>query len=386
MIKNKIKILLENWLLTVDKTILGIYFIFLILSLIFIFTASTSVATRINVNDFYFFKHQLFFVVLSSGILICLSFLDESILKKSIKILFIISFLLLLSVQFFGFQTKGARRWIYIFNFSIQPTEILKPILIILNAYLLEKFSNTKNFKYILITIFLYLICMVLIYKQPDIGTLILLTLVFFSQIFLLDIIKIKHSIFIGLFVLLLFIISYLTLPHVNNRINTFIYGIKDPSNVNYQVKTSISSYKHSGVLGKGFLEGEVKNYIPDAHTDFIFPAITEEFGFIIAFLIISLYFYLFFRVIIKANLDKEDLFRFLSLYGLSLLIIFQTIINIGVSLNLFPTKGMTLPLLSYGGSSLIGTSLNISAIIILTKKTFNTKMDAESSFIKNNL
>ena len=138
--------------------------------------------------------------------------------------------------------------------------------------------------------------------------------------------------------------------------------------------------------MGKGFLEGEVKNYIPDAHTDFIFPAITEEFGFIIAFLIISLYFYLFFRVIIKANLDKEDLFRFLSLYGLSLLIIFQTIINIGVSLNLFPTKGMTLPLLSYGGSSLIGTSLNISAIIILTKKTFNTKMDAESSFIKNNL
>lgn len=380
MIKNKIKILLENWFLTIDKTILLIYFVFLFLSSIFIFTSSSSVATRINMGEFYFFKHQIFFIGIASSIFLFLTFLDEKTFKKTTKIFFLISFFLLILVPFLGFQAKGAKRWLYIFGFSIQPTEILKPALIVLNAYLLEKFNNTKNIKFFLITIFIYLFCVFLIYKQPDIGTLVLITLVFFAQIFLLNFIKIKDSIFIILFIMLLFFISYLTLPHVNNRINNFILSLKDPSNVNYQVKTSISSYKHSGFLGQGFLEGEVKNYIPDAHTDFIFPAITEEFGFLISFLIITLYFYLFFRIILKANMDKENLFRLLSLYGLSFLILFQATINIGVSLNILPTKGMTLPLLSYGGSSLIGTSINIAIIIILTKKTFNTTMNAESS------
>lgn len=380
MLKNKIKILLENWSLTVDKTVLAIYFIFLAIGSVSVFTSSSVVATKIDIDNFYFFKHQIIFAILSSCMLLFLSFLSETTLKKSVKVLFIVSFILLLSVHFFGFQTKGAKRWIYIFGFSMQPTEILKPILIILNAYLLEKFNDTKNIKFLIITIVLYLICTFLIYKQPDIGTLILLTLSFFTQIFLLDFIKIRNSIFIGIFVCVLFLLSYFTLPHVNSRINNFILSLKDPTTTNYQVKMSINSYKHSGILGRGFLEGEVKDYIPDSHTDFIFPAITEEFGFIIAFLIISLYFYLFFRVIIKANLDKEDIFKFLSLYGLSTLILFQAVINIGVSLNVLPTKGMTLPLLSYGGSSLIGTSLNIAMIIILTKKSLNTDMSIENS------
>ena len=379
MLKKKLFKILETWWITIDKTLLSMYLFLLFLGSIFIFTAGMSVAERINVGEYYFFKHQIFFSILAMFLVFFASLFEEEYFKKFIKILFIIAFVMLLLVPIFGFQTKGARRWIYIFNFSIQPTEILKPLLIVLNAYLLTKFNETKNIRFLLTSVFVYLICSFLIYKQPDIGTLILITIVFFTQIFLLDCMKLKSSLYIGIFMLTLAAVSYFTLPHVHDRVNSFVDSLRNPNNINYQVKMSIASYQHSNLLGQGFLEGEIKNYIPDAHTDFIFPAITEEFGFIIAFLLVSLYFYIALRIIIKANLTNDH-FKFLSLYGLALLFLLQTVINLSVSLNLVPTKGITLPLLSYGGSSLIGISLTFGIILILTRKTFDTEMDAENS------
>ena len=379
MLKKNLEKIIKTWWITIDKTILFFYLLFLFLGLIFIFTASTSVAERINVSEYYFFKHQLFFSLLSLVTVFSLSLLDEEYFKKFIKIFFLLSFILLLLVPIFGFQTKGARRWIYIFGFSLQPTEFLKPFLIVFNAYILEKFDKTKNYKIIVVASIIYLLCFFLIYKQPDIGTLILLTIVFFTQVFLSNNIKLKSLIYMFSFIITIFITCYFTLPHVHDRINSFFVSLNNPEAVNYQVKMSLASYQHGGFLGQGFLEGEVKNYIPDAHTDFIFPAIVEEFGFVVAFLIISLYFYIAVRMIIKANLSN-NYFKFLAIYGLSLLFLLQMVINIAVSLNLAPTKGMTLPFLSYGGSSLVGMSITFAIILILTKKTFDTRMDVENA------
>lgn len=370
--------ILKRWLLVIDKRLLFLYFAFLVLSCIFVFTSSISVANRIDVTNYHFFINQIQFSILSIFITVFLSLFNEGVLKKCSCLLFGVSLVLLILVPFFGFQTKGAKRWIYLLGISIQPTEILKPTLIVFNAYLLEKFILYKEKKYLITSVILYIICLLFIYKQPDIGTLMLITTIFIIQFFLMDFITFKKILILipALFVFCLTL--YFTMPHVSNRINSFVISIKNPDLANYQVKRSLMGYQNAGMFGRGFMEGEVKNFIPDVHTDFIFPAIAEEFGFIMIVLIMSLYFYLAIRVILKTKKINEDdnLFKVLSLYGLSLLFLVQAVINIGVSLNLLPTKGMTLPFLSYGGSSMIGSSVIMGFILILTKNNYEKEVE----------
>lgn len=375
--------IINKWWLAIDKKILAVFFLFIIFSCIFIFSSSVSVANRLNINNYHFFKSQIFYSILCIFITISISFFSEKIAKKNIFLLFILSFILLIAVNFIGFQTKGSRRWLRIYGLSIQPTELIKPSFILISAWLLERFQATKIKNYLIINLVLYIICLYFIYKQPDIGTLILLSLVFFTQIFLLDFINLKYCLYLFLFFSFLSLISYVSLPHVYNRINSFITSIQEPEKANYQVKRSISAYNNSGLLGKGFMEGEVKNFIPDVHTDFIFPAITEEFGFLFVFFIISIYFYLTIRILLKA-IASDDFFKFLALIGLALLFLVQTSINICVSLNLLPTKGMTIPFLSYGGSSLIGTAIIFGFIFIFTRKNIDFKENIERTVIIN--
>lgn len=299
--------------------------------------------------------------------------MNKNLAKKSVFAFFFVAFLLLILVPFFGFKTKGAKRWIYILGFSFQPTEFIKPALILLNSIFLEKIIKTKDRKYLAFSIIFYFICVLFIIKQPDIGTLILLSAVFFTQIFLLDIIEMKYYLYLSVISIVSVFLLYKSLPHVSNRIDNFLTSVKNPEMANYQVKRSLLSYKNSGLLGNGFLNGYVKNHIPDAHTDFIFPAITEEFGFIISFLIVSLYLYTFIRIVVLACFCR-DFFQFTALFGLSLLLIVQTTINICVSMNLLPTKGMTLPFLSYGGSSTIGMSILFGYILVFTKNDFGIR------------
>lgn len=372
--------------MVIDKKLLTLYFVFLVLSCTFIFSSSVPVANRINVDSYYFFKHQILFSFISIFITITLSFFNEKLLKKYSISLFIFAFILLIMVPFIGFQTKGARRWIYIFGISIQPTEIIKPMLIILNAYFLEKYSLLKEKKYVISSVILCICCLFLIYKQPDIGNLLLIITVFITQIFLTDIINFKKMILVIPLLLVIPFTAYLTLPHVSNRIDSFIDSLKDPSKTNYQTKRSLIAYKNAGIVGRGFMEGEVKNFIPDVHTDFIFPAITEEFGFVIALLIIFLYFYFTLRILLKNRKIENNYFKFLSSYGLALLFLIQSVVNISVSLNLLPTKGITLPLLSYGGSSLISSSFTIGFILILTKQTYDAKINTDHALDLTNM
>jgi cell division protein FtsW len=363
--------------MVIDKKILSIFFIFILLSCVFVFSSSIPVAGRINVDDYFFFKHHVFFIILSVTTTIIISMFGENFAKKSIFPLFSCSLIILVIVHFYGFQTKGARRWLHIFGLSIQPTELIKPSLVLVNAYLLEKFQDTKNRNYLLISVVLYMLCSCLILRQPDIGTLALLTMIFFTQLFLLDFIDFRLCLYISLAVIFAIFAIYSCLPHVKNRVDNFVVGIKNSNSANYQVRMSLLGYRNSGIFGKGFMEGEIKKYIPDVHTDFIFPAIAEEFGFIFTFLMVLLYFYTAVRVMLKAN-KSDDQFKFFSLYGLSLLFLTQMVINAGVSLHLLPTKGITLPFLSYGGSSLLGTSINFGFLLVFTRKNFGFKHDID--------
>lgn len=345
---------------------------------LFIFTTSTSVAERINTNNYLFLKRQLFYVVISICIFFFFTFSADFLNIKLIFLMFCIILLMLVGVLFFGFATKGARRWIYIFGFSIQPSEIVKPFLVIINAFILGALRNHNDYIKIFISFIPFGLVCFLVLLQPDIGTLILYSLVYLTQVFLSEI-KWKNIIFIAICLTGTVITTYFVLPHVRSRVENFISSIKNENNKNYQVATSIDAYNNAGYLGRGLLEGKMKNFIPDAHTDFVFPAITEEVGFIISWLIISFYLYITLRILLKSQQIKEvSFFKYLALNGLALLFIYQTYINIGVTLHLLPTKGMTLPFLSYGGSSLIGNSIIYAFIINYTKIDFVYKKKLE--------
>lgn len=374
---------IERWWLLIDKKVFSLFTLLIFLGCIFSFSFSTIVAERIGIQNYYFFRHQIIFSLISLLAVFAISIMDENLAKKSIFLFFSISFILMLLTPIFGFQTKGAKRWLYILGFSVQPVEFLKPALVLLNAYLLNNFIENKNWNYIVISIMIYFICLILIAKQPDIGNLILISIIFFAQLFLLDIIKIKHCIYMSIILIGLSVTLYLTLPHVSNRIDNFLLSVKNLEKANYQVRRSVMAYQNANWLGRGFLEGNIKNYIPDVHTDFIFPAITEEFGFIISLMILLSYFYIIIRILIlatKINYKNKNHFIFLTLCGLILIIFLQISINICVSMNLLPTKGMTLPLLSYGGSSLLGTSIIFGYILVFTKKRFGIQnLEAEN-------
>lgn len=368
--RSKLNYLQRVWI-AIDKKLFFIFFIYALLGCLFTFTASTIVAERIDVDTYFFLKKQIIYTLLAFSIGSIIVIASDFFNIKVIFLCFAICLLMLLSVKLSGFSTKGAKRWLYIFGFSIQPSEIIKPFLIMVISYILSITKKLPDFFKILFSFLPLSIVLIFLYMQPDIGILILLLCVYLSMIFLSDI-KISNLCIIATVFIFIFTICYLSLPHVKNRIDTYISSLKNSKNMSYQVSVSLEAYRNAGYLGTGLLNGEIKKIIPDTHTDFIFPSITEEFGFLFSFIIISAYMYATIRILLLAYKNKADAHKFLSLNGLGLLIIYQVFINIGVTLNILPTKGMTLPFFSYGGSSIIGVAITCAMILNLTKKDYN--------------
>ncbi|MDR0571421.1 MAG: FtsW/RodA/SpoVE family cell cycle protein [Rickettsiales bacterium] len=373
----------SNWWFTIDRRILSIFLLLNLFGLLAVFSAGMSVADDINASTEYFFiRKQIVFTVFSIIIAIVMSFFDEKIAKFSIPFYFLVSLILLTLIPFWGYSSKGSKRWIYIFGFSLQPTEFVKSALLMVNAiFLAISDRDKKNKKLIFIGITFSVFVIYLLYKQPDIGNCFLLLFAVFTQAFFLD--SFTRKLLIKCFVLfvILLLITYFSFPHVYLRINDFMVSFSNVEKAQYQVKSSIAGYRNSGFLGRGFMEGEVKRHIPDAHTDFILPVISEEFGFCVIFMILVFYLYLFCRIILKALTYSDKTIVFI-LIGLAFLFIFQVIINTGVSLNLLPTKGITIPFLSYGGSSLVSNAINFGYIFIFTKSNVLRKKIVENEVI----
>ncbi len=313
-------------------------------------------------SDLLLKKHLIFCII---GIVI-MSLIPKLSLKNLIFFsffLFALSIILSLTAIIFFPETKGANRWINFFNLSFQPSELLKPSFIVISAVLLGRYKSKNDSSFIL-NILLLILTSSLLIIQPDFGMFILIFAVWVIQVFSSNI-KIKIIIPIILGFLFVFLLCFFSLEHVRFRIMNFLFSdIGD----NYQISKSINSFIEGGLFGKGIGEGSVAKNLPDVHSDFIFALIGEEMGGFFALLILSLYFIVYMRAQIISQ-RSNNFFIVTALTGLSNILIFQVIINVSSSLNIIPTKGMTLPFISYGGSSFISSSIIIGFLLLLIKE-----------------
>ncbi len=361
-----------NYWRNIDKKIFFCFITLFFLGLFFSFSSTSSLAgERLNKDYYFFFSKHLIFTSLAFIIMILISILDTSLLKKLITPLFVISFIFLALVPFFGVEIKGAKRWLDFYFFRLQPIELVKPFFILATVKILtlKKFSN-KNFKYLL-SFLLLLSVIILLIDQPDLGQSILLTGTWIATIFIsgLSLIFIFSFLaFFLIFISLMFFMMPEKFSYVINRLISFI----DPSKGDqFQSTSALDAIKLGGLTGQGMGEGILKDSVPEAHTDYIIAIISEEYGSIISIIIILIFLYISFRVI-KNCVNQEDELIKISLCGLASLLIFQTFIHVGVNTSLIPTTGMTLPFLSYGGSSLIGSAILAGTILNYTKnKTY---------------
>jgi len=368
MQENSFKFLLSNYWRIIDKKILISFLILLLIGLFFSFSSTSFLAgERLNKDYYFFFSKHLFFSILALIIMFLISAVDTSLLKKFIIPLFVFSFISLVLVSIIGIEVKGAKRWLDLYFFRLQPIEILKPFFILMTVKILtlEKLQNSQV-KYFFSFLLLCAVLILLI-DQPDLGQSILLT---GSWVFTVFISGVSIFYIIGFFSIFLISLTSLLflLPdkfgYIINRLITFINpNLGDK----FQSSAALDAIKLGGLTGQGMGEGILKERVPEAHTDYVIAVISEEYGSIVSMMIISIFLYISFRII-KNCFIQEDRFIKISLCGLATLLIFQTFIHAGVNTNLIPTTGMTLPFLSYGGSSLIGSAILAGVILNYTK------------------
>ncbi len=353
-----------KWLWTVDKVILLISFTLLLIGVVLGITASPAVARKINVDDYWFVRKQIIYVIGATiGIFTLSLFRLKTIRRISIAGFVVLAIVLFLTL-FFGFETKGARRWISIFGFSMQASEFMKPIFIVLTAWLLDCGKKYDYFPGMWVAIGMYAIFAVLLLCQPDVGTTILVTLIFGLQLFLAGLPIVIVGILSGLGVVALFVL-YFTYPHFKARVDQFLYGSDETS---YQINRAMEAFQNGNLVGKGPGEGTVKLHIPDAHTDFIFAVAGEEYGVWLCLIIIILFSFIVIRTLMSAK-KETNLFVMYAEVGLAASFGLQAFINMASSLHIIPTKGMTLPFISYGGSSLLGSAITIGMLLAITRK-----------------
>ena len=371
MITNKKSLLniLIIWFKTIDLFNLLMIIFLISLGILFVTTSSPSIALKKNLGEFYFIKKQIVFIIISLITLFIFSLFSN---KGIITISFIgsiFSTLLILLSLLQNQVNNGAIRWIDFFGFSLQPSEFLKPFLIILFSYFLSNFKSVKLGKVILdgnlIAFSLLIFACILLLLQPNFSMLTIIFFVFAIQYFIAGV-NIKWVLIAFLNISIFSLIAYFSMPHVKSRINNYLEGNKP----DYQVEKSIKAYQSGGYFGKGPGEGIIKKNIPDAHTDFIFPVIAEEYGIFTCYIIIITILSIFFRGLLRIS-DSENKFSLVACSGILVLFILQSFINISVSVKLIPTTGITLPLISYGGSSLISMSIALGIMLSFTRKKF---------------
>ena len=362
--------LLAKWWRNIDKQILFLFIFLFLLGLFFSFSSTSSVvAEKMNKETYFFFKKHIIFVSISFFLLIVISVQEKARLIKILTILFFISMFFLILVPIFGVEVKGSKRWLDpIFIPRFQPIELVKPLFIIFIAKIIVM-NEKKNIyiRYLYSFLFLMIIIFFLL-NQPDLGQAILLISTWVIMIFVsgfnMFVLSFLGVIFISIIALL--IIFFPTkFGYVFLRIKTFI----DPkAGDNFQSQKALDAIKEGGLTGQGMGEGILKDEVPEAHTDYIIAVISEEFGAVFVLFIVIIFLYISYKVLDKVFSENDEFIK-LSLVGLTSILLFQTFIHIGVNTRLLPTTGMTLPFLSYGGSSLIGTSIISGIILNFTRK-----------------
>ncbi|MBN9543782.1 MAG: putative lipid II flippase FtsW [Alphaproteobacteria bacterium] len=359
-----------QWWWSVDRFSFVIILIMIAFSAFMVATASPAVAERIGLESFFFIRKQIVYL----SVALVTLFVISTFSPKNIKLLgatgFAAGILLMVAVLFVGTEVKGATRWISFGGFSMQPSEFIKPFFTVIVAWILSKKYEHEHFPSFTITTFIYFTLVVLLLLQPDLGMTVTITIIWIGQMFVAGL-SIVWLIASGMGGLLLVGLSYLFLPHVTKRIDNYL---NPEASENYQVTRSLEAFMNGGLYGTGPGEGLVKQHIPDSHTDFIFAVVGEELGLLTCIIIISLYATIVVRGFINLT-NESDKFSAFTITGLLIQFGTQSMINMGVTLNLLPTKGMTLPFISYGGSSMISVAIAIGILLALSKRKFGSHL-----------
>jgi cell division protein FtsW len=358
--------LVSNWLWTVDRTLIAAIGALMLCGILFGLAASPSVAERLGLSTFHFVHRQAVYLIPAIAVMLAVSFLSPRYIRRVALGVFVIALAMVIGTLVFGVEIKGARRWFSVGPFgSIQPSEFLKPAFVVVAAWAFSEGAKRADMPGTLLAILLLPATIAPLILQPDIGQTMLIAIVWCGLFFLagLHILWVAGLLGLGMGGILL---AYKFVPHVTARVNRFLHdkGSQD----SFQVDSALESFTSGGFLGKGPGEGTVKRYLPDAHTDFIFAVTGEEFGIIVCLALIGLFAVIVLRSFWLAGRTADPFCRFAAA-GLAMLFGVQSGINMAVNLNLMPPKGMTLPFVSYGGSSLISLAIGMGFLIAVTRR-----------------
>jgi len=352
------------WWWTVDRPMLAALIALMLAGIILSLAASPSVATRIGLDPFYFVHRQVMYLVPALIVMLGTSFLPPRHIRRLALVVFAIAFVMVLATPFVGAEVKGARRWIVLVGVNIQPSEFLKPAFVVLIAWLFAQSSRRPEMPANTLALVMLGATVTALVRQPDFGQTMLIVLVWGALFFMAGmrviwVIGLAGTAAAGLAG------AYFTVPYVMRRIQRFL----DPaSGDTFQIDTAIDAFRHGGWFGRGPGEGTVKQYLPDAHADFVFAVAAEEFGIVLCLILLSLFFFIVMRALRSAMKNDDPFARFASA-GLAILFGAQSAINMAVNVSLIPAKGMTLPFISYGGSSIISLAYGMGMLIALTRE-----------------
>jgi cell division protein FtsW len=356
--------MLGQWWWTIDRVSLILFLTIIAIGVVLVTTASGPVAVRLNLPQGYFATRQLTLIPVGLALMLGVSMLSPTWIRRLGIILFFAALFLLLLTLFKGEEVKGARRWIRLAGFSLQASEFIKPSLAILSAWFFSLQQRNPQFPGQLLATTAFAITALLLIMEPDFGMVMMVLGIWGIQYFLNGLRL--GWILLGLVGLVLAVVlAYFTLPHVASRIDRFS---NSTTGDHYQVERSLDAFAQGSLFGRGPGEGRVKEVLPDAHADFIFAVAGEEFGLVPSLAIVLLYLVIIMRGL-RYLQGEQDLFVVYASAGMLMSFALQTLINLGSTVNLLPTKGMTLPFISYGGSSLLAMSLNVGMYLGLTRR-----------------
>lgn len=353
-----------RWWWTVDRGLLAGILAIVACGIVLVAAASPPVAERIGLNQYYFIIHHLVVLIPALLIMFCVSLLEPRTIWRLASVALAGSIIAMVAVLFVGVEIKGAQRWLPLPGFSLQPSEFVKPAFAIVAAWLMARQKEHPSFPGDRIAAGVFGLIVLLLLLQPDLGMTVVVAAIYGTQIFLAGFPMILIAGF-SLGAVILLVGAYFVFPHVHSRIDRFL----DPSaGDSYQVQKAMEAFQNGGVFGTGPGQGTVKLYIPDAHADFIFAVAGEEGGVIFTIILVALFAFVVLRGLNRV-MDSHDMFPILAGGGLLGMVGLQAFIHMGANMHLLPAKGMTLPFISYGGSSMLAIAFAFGAVLGLTRR-----------------
>jgi len=363
---------LSDWWWTVDRLQLAAILALILGGIILSLAASPPVATRIGLDPFHFFNRHVLFLLPSLVVLIGVSFLSPQQIRRTALIVFFVSLALIVATLVFGPEVKGSRRWITLIGVNIQASESAKPAFVVLAAWLFAESTRRPEMPATSMALVLLMALVSLLVMEPDFGQTMLILMVWGALFFIagmrmISVLGLAGAASAGLFT------AYLLVPHVAGRIKRFM---NPASGDTFQVDTAMEAFSNGGWFGLGPGEGIAKRSLPDSHTDFVFAVAAEEFGIILCLALLSLFAFIVIRTLSRAY-RNEDMFSRFAASALAIMFGVQAAINMSVNLQLIPAKGMTLPFISYGGSSMVSLAYGVGMMLALTRLRPRTEMQS---------